>query len=107
RHADVSLFRARRAELDVHARSLRLTHNFRSDEALLHVVNHVFSARLAAYAPLLAGGSPQDEDGADREPAVELLLTDVAGWEEHARLADRVAAGLPRTQLWRQAEARL
>ncbi len=130
RHADVSLFRARRAELAVHGRSLRLTRNFRSREALLHVVNEVFSARLADYAPLLApapqradgdgdgervragahdGGAqaPQGGQRADVETAVELLLTDVRGWEQDAALAESIAAGLPRTQLWRQAEARL
>src|SRR4029077_12675276 len=41
------------------------------------------------------------------EPAVELLLTDVGGWEERAELAVEIADGLPYAQLWRQAEARL
>ena len=41
------------------------------------------------------------------EPDVELLLTDVRGWEERADLATPIAAGLAHTQLWRQAEARL
>ena len=38
---------------------------------------------------------------------MELLLTDVRGWEERADLAGSIAAGLPHAQLWRQAEARM
>jgi ATP-dependent exoDNAse (exonuclease V) beta subunit len=125
RHADVSLFRARRGELEELGGSLRLTQNFRSREALLEVVNAVFAERFAGYAPLVAGradaqrppsaGAPDDETGsiggagpplAD-EPEVELLLTDVRGWEEREDLTGPIAAGLPHAQLWRQAEARM
>ncbi len=105
RHADVSLFRARRAELEELGGSLRLSRNFRSREALIDVVNAVFEARWRDYTPLLAGrGEDADEDA---EPEVELLLTDVRGWEERRDLADAIAAGLPHAQLWRQAEARM
>lgn len=102
RHADVRLFRERRAMLEGQGGSLRLTRNFRSREQLLDVVNAVFAERFSAYTPLVAGRV--DEPG---EPEVELLLTNVRGWEEHQPLADELAAGLPETQLWRQAEARL
>jgi ATP-dependent helicase/nuclease subunit A len=119
RHADVSLFRARRAELQERGASLRLTHNFRSRASLLAVVNAVFAERFADYTPLVAGeadvragldegavgpGAGVSEVG---EPQVELLLTSTRGWEERAELAQAVAHGLPHTQLWRQAEARL
>jgi ATP-dependent helicase/nuclease subunit A len=123
RHADVRLFRDRRAELGRRGGSVALTHNFRSRKGLLDVVNLVFSGRFADYAPLLAGradadapavphGSPAVADRSEsnaqaralQEPLVELLLTDAEGWEE---LEDRIAAGLPHTQLWRQAEARM
>ena len=52
RHADVSLFRARRAELRRGGRSLALTRNFRSRPPLLEVVNAVFAGRFADYTPL-------------------------------------------------------
>lgn len=123
RHADVRLFRDRRVELGRRGDSVALTHNFRSRKALLDVVNLVFSGRFSDYTPLLAGradadaptvrhGSPGVADRSEsdpparalQEPLVELLLTDTEGWEE---LEDRIAAGLPHTQLWRQAEARM
>jgi ATP-dependent helicase/nuclease subunit A len=123
RHADVRLFRDRRVELGRRGGSVALTHNFRSRKGLLDVVNLVFSGRFSDYAPLLAGrmdavapaaphGSPAVADRSEsdaqapalQEPLVELLLTDAEGWEA---LEDRIAAGLPHTQLWRQAEARM
>jgi ATP-dependent helicase/nuclease subunit A len=116
RHADVSLFRARRAELAPSGGSLALTQNFRSDEALLEVINAVFAERLGAYTPLVPGrrrqagagvGAPAADPASGTAPVVELLLTNTRGWEEHEDLARAVAAGLPHTQLWRQAEARL
>lgn len=102
RHADVSLFRGRRAMLEELGGSLLLTRNFRSREPLLDVVNAVFAERFSTYTPLVAGRV--DDPG---EPEVELLLTNVRGWEEQPELAQAIAAGLPETQLWRQAEARL
>ncbi len=118
RHADVSLFRARRSELSARGASLSLTRNFRSREPLLDVVNAVFGERFADFAPLRAGeregegvGKADARDGAARDaergPAVELLLTDADGWEQREELAAEVAAGLPPAPLWRQAEARM
>jgi ATP-dependent exoDNAse (exonuclease V) beta subunit len=125
RHADVSLFRARHAELEELGGSMRLTRNFRSREALLDVVNAVFAERFSGYTPLVAGRGDDvplelglvlaaeqgaeavAERGAPAEPEVELLLTDVRGWDEREDLAGPIAAGLPHAQLWRQAEARL
>jgi ATP-dependent helicase/nuclease subunit A len=116
RHADVRLFRARRAELDEQGASLRLTQNFRSRDALVHVVNAVFAQRLRDYTPLVAGRAGpafvgeepvNPVAGGAGEPAVELLLTDVRGWEDDEDLARAIAAGLPHAQPWRQAEARL
>jgi ATP-dependent helicase/nuclease subunit A len=102
RHADVRLFRERRAMLEEHGGSMLLTRNFRSREPLLDVVNAVFAERFSSYTPLVAGRV--DDPG---EPEVELLLTNVRGWDERPELAREIAAGLPETQLWRQAEARL
>ncbi|HTU77550.1 MAG TPA: UvrD-helicase domain-containing protein [Solirubrobacteraceae bacterium] len=106
RHADVSLFRARTLELERHGASIRLTRNFRGRAALLEVVNAAFAERFPGYTPLLAGRG-EGEHAERGDPAVELLLTDVRGWEEPAELAGAVAAGLPQAQLWRQAEARM
>jgi ATP-dependent exoDNAse (exonuclease V) beta subunit len=64
RHADVGLFRARRAELGERGGSLELTHNFRSRPPLLDVVNAVFEDRFAAgYTPLVAGREDARERG--------------------------------------------
>jgi ATP-dependent helicase/nuclease subunit A len=125
RHADVSLFRQRRAELEELGGSLRLTRNFRSREALLEVVNAVFAERFPAYSPLLSGhsltlngrGEQPREPAAEpvgsavqrsfAEPEVELLLTDVRGWDQREDLTAGLSAGLPHAQPWRQAEARM
>jgi ATP-dependent helicase/nuclease subunit A len=107
RHADVSLFRARRAELEALGGSLRLTRNFRSRSRLLDVVNATFRERFETYAPLVAGRVDAVPAPTRSPPEVELLLTSVKGWEEREELAEAIATGLPHTQLWRQAEARL
>ncbi len=114
RHADVSLFRERRRELQEHAASLSLTHNFRSREPLLEVVNAVFGERFAEFDALRAGrpdpaaaASGALAAGAGAQPAVELLLSDAGGWQEDREPGASIAAGLPPAPLWRQAEARL
>ncbi len=106
RHADVSLFRERRDQLQERGGSLPLTYNFRSRAELLDVVNVVFSERFPSMPTLMAGRADASEPEEPR-PAVELLLTDVEGWEEREALAEQVASGLPPAQAWRQAEARL
>jgi ATP-dependent helicase/nuclease subunit A len=126
RHADVSLFRARRSELAAQGASLSLTRNFRSREGLLDVINAIFDERFEDFVALRAG--ERDERSTDgtgdtgcvphgpvgsasvspaRAPAVELLLTDMDGWEQREQLAAQVASGLPPAPLWRQAEARM
>ncbi|MCW3070039.1 MAG: family ATPase [Solirubrobacterales bacterium] len=118
RHADVELFRTRRAELEEHGGALALTWNFRSGEQLLDVVNEVFAKRFSNYVPLVAArsqapsrgvpaGGAAAADGASSEPAVELLLTNIRGWEDHEERSAAIAAGLPHAQTWRQAEARM
>jgi ATP-dependent helicase/nuclease subunit A len=128
RHADVRLFRARRAALAPAGGSLALTHNFRGRAPLLDAVNAVFAGRFADYTPLRAGREdaepPADRGGAREARAmekgsggegalVELLLTDRRGWEECGEpLSEEAlgAAGAPNggaPPRWRQAEARL
>jgi ATP-dependent exoDNAse (exonuclease V) beta subunit len=117
RHADVSLFRARRDELAERGGSLSLTRNFRGRKPLLDVVNAVFEERFAGgdYTALEAGrdertadtaatagveeGAMVDaEDGATagagtgaEEPIVELLLTHKRGWDEDEERAAWIA----------------
>ncbi len=105
RHADVSLFRDRRVALQQRDGSLSLTHNFRSRAELLDVVNAVFDERFAEPPTLVAGR--EDVEQHEDPAAVELLMTDTAGWEQDEQRASAVAAGLPAAQLWRQAEARM
>ena len=123
RHADVTLFRARRAELSERDQSLELARNFRSRAPLLDVVNTVFAERFGTgYTPLLAGregggaqgredireGAGEDGGKAGGDPLVELLLTDTGGWEEDGATARAIAGErLPVAPRWRQAEARL
>jgi ATP-dependent helicase/nuclease subunit A len=86
RHADVEVFRERRA---ASAGVLPLTENYRSRPEVLSVVNHLFGAEFGAeYEPLVAAGRfPDPLFG----PAVELLITDKASYREgelHWRLAE-------------------
>ena len=114
RHADVSLFRARRRALAAaggdagSGATLALAGNFRSAAPLLDVVNAVFAPRFGPdFTPLVPGRdglSPTAGESAATEPLVELLLTDTRGWEE---AAVDVGLGLPPTTSWRAAEARL
>ncbi len=86
RHADVEVFRERRA---ASAGVLPLTENYRSRPEVLSVVNHLFGAEFGAeYEPLVAAGRfPDPLFG----PAVELLVTDKDSYREgvlHWRLAE-------------------
>ncbi len=95
RHADVTIFRERRAELG-EGRVRPLTANFRSREELLDVLNGAFAPQWAErFAPLLAGNGANGSgelrlfdpgEPGDTEPRVELLVTDTRGWKEDDRL---------------------
>lgn len=88
RHADVDVFRERRAQ----ARGvLALTRNYRSRPEVLEVVNHLFAAEFGDdFAPLEAAARfPDPVFG----PAVEVLVTDKRFCRENA---------VP----WRRSEAR-
>ncbi len=106
RHADVSLFRERRAELAAAGGALALRSNFRSRPEVLGAVNVVFAERFERFSPLVHGR--EEESGQAPEPAVELLLTDAGdGWRGLSD-AEAIAAGLPHTRVFaRLAEARL
>jgi ATP-dependent exoDNAse (exonuclease V) beta subunit len=86
RHADVEVFRERRA---ASAGVLPLTENYRSRPEVLSVVNHLFGAEFGTdYEPLVAAGRFPDPIFG---PAVELLVTDKSSYREgdlHWRLAE-------------------
>jgi ATP-dependent helicase/nuclease subunit A len=110
RHADVSLFRERRATLEIAGGALALTGNFRSHGDVLEVVNTAFAERFERFEGLVRGrAEAENGQSAERagEPLVELMLTSKSGWDENERVADAIADGLPDAARWRQAEARL
>ena len=88
RHADVQVFRERRAQADT---LLPLTRNYRSRPEVLSVVNHLFGAEFGEeFQPLAASGEfPDPVFGIP----VELLVTDKAAYAD---------TGVH----WRRAEAR-
>ena len=112
RHADVTIFRERRASLG-EGRVRPLTANFRSREELLDVLNGAFAPQWAErFAPLLAGNGANGSgelrlfdpgEPSDTEPRVELLVTDARGWEEDDRLGLAGVEAKPH----RRAEARV
>ncbi|HTQ68473.1 MAG TPA: ATP-dependent DNA helicase [Solirubrobacteraceae bacterium] len=106
RHAEVAIFRERAESLSASGSSLALTLNFRSRPALVATVGAVFEDRLEGFTRAHAAREPDPQP--DRV-AVELLLTQKAGWEDAlgGDGASAIGAGLPRAPLWRQAEARL
>jgi ATP-dependent exoDNAse (exonuclease V) beta subunit len=98
RHADVEVFRARRAALAERDRAAALTVNFRSRAPVLDAVNAAFAERFGDGLRPLVPGRADAHDGA---PDVEVLVTGQDGWE------DVDLGTLPRAQAWRHAEARL
>jgi ATP-dependent exoDNAse (exonuclease V) beta subunit len=86
RHADVEVFRERRARS---GGVLALTQNYRSRPEVLGVINHLFASDFGdAFQPLAAAGRFAD---AAFGPAVELLVTDKASYHDtgtHWRLAE-------------------
>ena len=107
RHADVGIFRARRAALD-DDRVRSLTVNFRSRPEILDVVNAAFPALLGdGFTPLVAGRAPEElrlfAPDPPEEPRVELLACETGGWEEREA---ELGLGALATQPWRRAEAR-
>ena len=88
RHADVEVFRQRRA---ASGGVLALTQNYRSRPEVLAVINHLFSTDFGdSFQPLSAAGRFADPSFG---PAVELLVTDKAAYKDSGTH-------------WRKAEAR-
>ncbi|MGN6189848.1 MAG: UvrD-helicase domain-containing protein [Conexibacter sp.] len=108
RHADVRLFRARRARLTERGQTATLAANFRSHDELLHAFNVAFAPRFDASFTPLASPPAREEPRETAEPAgprVELLVVDRSvEWEGAALVAP---GAVPPAPLWRLAEARL
>jgi ATP-dependent exoDNAse (exonuclease V) beta subunit len=111
RHADVRLFRRRRAQLAERGGTATLATNFRSHRELLDTLNVAFAPRFgASFTPLVAGRAEPPDAGERSAPAaagsrVELLVTDCAAdWEGAGLIPAGTVAPAP---LWRIAEARL
>jgi ATP-dependent exoDNAse (exonuclease V) beta subunit len=110
RHADVGLFRERRAGAERSGRARALRTNFRARPEVLDAVNAVFGRVWAerGYEPLRPPDGVAFEP-ARAEPAAELLLVDyVKGrWEEALGEDAPFGESLAGVPPWRAAEARL
>ena len=107
RHADVALFRARRAAHRAAGNAAVLATNWRSHPELLATINGAWGAAIHDdYVPLVSGGASEEEP---RAPRTELLLTST-DWDAPGldpRLADELSAGMPSgTKASKLAEAR-
>jgi ATP-dependent helicase/nuclease subunit A len=105
RHADVEGFRKRRAEAEQVGRAARLVTNFRSDPAVLAVVNTAFAQVWDGEYDALAPGADPDPEAAG--PSVELIVVDrdKGRWESLGD--DPFGQTMHGTTVWRAAEARL
>ncbi len=105
RHADVDIFRARRAELAQRGLALRLEESFRCAPEILAAVNAAFGQRFGEhFAPLRSPRAPAPAAGA--APRVELLVTTNDGWDAEDAPVD-LGDTLPPVAGGRKAEARL
>jgi ATP-dependent exoDNAse (exonuclease V) beta subunit len=97
RHADLDVFREQRAEIsaDPAGETIELSGNFRSRPEVIGAVNALGAALIGdSYRPLSVGVPPPGPPPGDGAPAVELLLTRRAGWEDHD-LEPAVDSGTP------------
>ena len=102
RHADVGVFRARRADLAALGATATLATSFRARPEILETIDAAFGE---AHGDSWVALRPGREDPADDEPRVELLLTDASAWAGVS--APELSDGLPAAPPARHAEARL
>jgi ATP-dependent helicase/nuclease subunit A len=100
RHASVAGFRERQATLAARGRALVLSANYRSRSPILAAANRVFAPLFGPEFVALRPGRADAGGG----PAVELLVVDTEGWQEHA---EPLFGQRTQAVLWRTAEARL
>ncbi|MGZ4268112.1 MAG: UvrD-helicase domain-containing protein [Solirubrobacteraceae bacterium] len=101
RHADVRVFRARRAALERIGATTTLATSFRARPDILAALNAAFAGEHDRWEPLRAGRT----DPPSGPPPIELLVTDADAWNGDAPAA--LGAGLPPAGAVKQAEARL
>ncbi len=97
RHADLDVFREQREQIaaDPHGETIELSGNFRSRPEVIGAVNALGGELIGpSYQPLTVGLAPDGPPPGDGAPAVELLLTQKAGWEDHD-LDPAVDSGTP------------
>ncbi|MGC9220062.1 MAG: UvrD-helicase domain-containing protein [Solirubrobacteraceae bacterium] len=104
RHADVELFRQRGEHLARLGARASLTTNFRSQPAILAVVNAAFAGALGTSFMALRPGR---EAQSAAEPLVEMLIVDRGGPAGSAAQAGEGAKGELDGAAWRVAEARV
>ena len=100
RHADVEVFRARRARLEAAGGTATLATNFRSRPEILRALNGAFGPMHEHWVDL----RPGRDDAPAPEPVVELLVTDADAWNGDA--PGSLGLGLPAASPVKQAEAR-
>jgi ATP-dependent exoDNAse (exonuclease V) beta subunit len=99
RHADVAVFRARRAQREAVGAALTLATNFRTAPEVLTTLNGLFAPRFGrGWAPLAPG---RTDLPALAVPRVELHVTTVDGWDDAG-----LQGALPDDRACRHAEAR-
>lgn len=105
RHADVELFRRRRAQLADSGGTATLATNFRSHAEILETLNVAFAPRFGhSFTPLVPGRTEPQDAPPVAGPRVELIVVDSrADWSEAGLVPEGMAAPAP---LWRIAEAR-
>jgi len=105
RHADVELFRRRRAQLADSGGTATLATNFRSHAEILETLNVAFAPRFGqSFTPLVPGRAEPEAAPPVAGPRVELIVVDSrADWSESGLVPEGMAAPAP---LWRLAEAR-
>ncbi|MFL5841692.1 MAG: UvrD-helicase domain-containing protein [Thermoleophilaceae bacterium] len=103
RHADVGVFRRRRAQAEAAGRIESLTTNFRSRAEILDVIDAAFGDLFGeTFQPL----EPPERDAPADDPKVELLLVDRGGSRWRDTLGEDAFRAGEATD-WRAAEARL
>jgi len=107
RHADISGFEREWLRHEAAGTARALATNFRSDPAILELINAALGPRQENFSPLQPG---KDAGPAD-DPVVEVLLTDTDAWRatpQEDPLITALEHGMPEgTPIQVQAEARL
>jgi len=102
RHADVEVFRTRRAELAREGATATLATSFRARPEILETIDAAFAD---AHGHSWVALRPGRDESPEADPRVELVLTEAAAWS--AAYAPELGDGLPAAPPARHAEARI